>query len=62
MGHSIKSSIHFSTVSASIRALCMSLRSAVCAHSSSVIRSYLVALSMEKIFRRVLRVRARVLR
>lgn len=53
MGHSIKSSIHCNTVSASIRALWMSLRSALCAHSSSVIRSIcrsFIAMSMEKIF------------
>lgn len=47
MPHSIKSSIHCNTVSASISALCMSLRSALCAHSSSVIRSSLASLSME---------------
>lgn len=47
MPHSIKSSIHCNTVSASISARLMSLRSAMCAHSSSVISCSFASLSME---------------
>lgn len=55
-----KSSSHASTSAARVKQRTSSACKAASAHSSSSIESSLIGFSMEKIFRRVLRVRARV--
>ena len=60
--HSARSSSHASTSAARVKQRTKSACSAWSAHSSSSIESSLIGFSMEKIFRRVLRVRARVRR